>query len=212
MYQLTKSSKQDIKQIAHCQMQCFEKSFSTRLGFAYMVKSLEWFLAGDNRFLLQVSSDESVVGYCGGFISKGPGDGSTSGMMQYAMREAAIGMLKRPGLFFCKEIIPFYPLIFRNVFRKIFSSQKKQEAPASPGALASLRQGLVVIGVLPAHRGKGVFELLMNGFEKEAQSRDIHKLGLSVKKENLRAIQAYKKCGWGVGNELTDSWELIKEL
>lgn len=212
MYLLQKSSKQDIKQIAYCQLHCFEKSFSSRLGFAYTEKSLSWFLSGDNRFLLHVTDNGKVIGYCGGFISKGRGDGSTSGMMQFAMRPAAFGMMKKPWLFFSKEIIPFYPLIFKNMYQKIFPRKTFIQKQHISKVAQEKRQGLVVIGVIPTYRGKGVFETLMNGFEEEARARKVHYLGLSVRKENRRAIQAYQKAGWQMGKELKGSYELIKEI
>lgn len=209
MYQLHKSSKQDIEKIASCQLACFENSFSTKLGLLYTAKSLNWFLAGENRFLFHVEDGEKAVGFCGGFISQRPGDGSTSGLMQYAMREAAIGMIRKPGLFFSKELQAFYPLIFKNIYRKINPGKKTNNA-VNKYTNEEKKAGLVVIGVHPQFRGKGVFDMLMHAFEEESKNRKISKMALSVKPTNARAIAAYQKAGWQKEKETDTSVDMYK--
>ena len=118
MYVSEQTKLSQIKDVVECHRKCFPSSLSTRLGPAYLIKSFEWFLSGENKFIFHIMQDNIVVGYCGGFRSSFAGDGSTSGMMQYAMKEAVMGMLKHPQLFFNKEVISFYPLIMRNFFKK----------------------------------------------------------------------------------------------
>ena len=69
-----------------------------------------------------------------------------------------------------------------------------------------------MIGVHPLYRNKGVFELLMTRFEKEAFERNIHTLTLSVKKDNKRAVNAYKKIGWQVFKEENKILYMTKAL
>ncbi len=209
MYMLRKSSKPDVEKIANCQLACFENSFSTKLGQSYTAKSLHWFLGGENRFLFHVEEGEKVVGFCGGFISQRPGDGSTSGLMQYAMWEAAIGMIRKPGLFFSKELQAFYPLIFKNIYRKI-NPGKKTDSTVKKYSDEEKKAGLVVIGVDPQFRGKGVFDMLMNAFEEESKNRKILKMALSVKPANARAIAAYQKAGWQKEKETDTSVDMYK--
>jgi ribosomal protein S18 acetylase RimI-like enzyme len=52
----------------------------------------------------------------------------------------------------------------------------------------------------------------MNEFEKQAKERKINKLYLSVKKDNLRAIEAYRRIGWNLYKENQNSLEMQKEL
>ena len=180
---------------------------------AYATKTFEWFLAGDNRFLFHITEEEKVLGYCGGFISRFEGDGSTSGMLQFAMKQAMAGVLRKPWLLFHRELRPYYPLIFRNIYRKIFRNKRTGPAAISPGqspAAFHQRAGLVVIGVHPLYRGKGVFELLMKEFDRQANIKGASSLYLSVKKNNERAIRAYTKAGWSVMNEHPGSLELGK--
>lgn len=178
---------------------------------SYIRKSFEWFLAKDNCFLFYVIKDGAVVGYCGGFIPQYIGDGSTSGIMQYTMREATLGILQHPWLLFHREVTAMYPLIFKNIRKKIVK-QGANKKPAEPVAAFDKRVGLVVIGVHPAHRGLGVFQMLMQEFEKRALSYNIHKLVLSVKKTNKRAISAYLKQGWFIAAEGESTLEMYKHL
>lgn len=200
-----------LPEIAVCHMASFPASFSTKLGLAYNIKSLEWFLAGDNRFLHYIKQNGKVVGYCGGFQSKGLGDGSTSGMMQYAMKEAATGMFKKPWLFFHSDVIKFYPLIIKNIARKILPA-KKSTIVATSASEKKPAVGLVVIGVHPAYRGKGYFETLMRTFESESIQRKVPRMILSVRSDNARAIAAYKKMGWQVSLQTPKALEMYKEL
>jgi ribosomal protein S18 acetylase RimI-like enzyme len=211
MFQLSATSLQQIPEVAICHMGSFPGSFGTRLGYAYAKRSLEWFLAGDNRFLFHVTDADKVIGYCGGFQSAGMGDGSTSGMMQYAMKEAAMGMFKKPWLFFHKDVLRFYPLIVKNIFRKITGS-KKQTVTSTVVHNSTRNIGLVVIGVDPAYRGKGCFELLMQHFEVQCRQRNASNMVLSVKTSNARAIAAYKKAGWLIASEAEKAIEMHKPL
>jgi GNAT superfamily N-acetyltransferase len=211
MFQLSATSLQQLPEVAICHMDSFPASFGTKLGYAYSKKSLEWFLAGDNRFLFHVTDADKVIGYCGGFQSAGMGDGSTSGMMQYAMKEAALGMFKKPWLFFHKDVMRFYPLIIKNIISKITGSKKQLVAgTAAPNSTTNI--GLVVIGVPPAYRGKGCFELLMHHFEAQCRQRNATNMVLSVKVSNTRAIAAYEKAGWLVAAETENAIEMYKPL
>lgn len=175
---------------------------------SYTCKSLEWFLAGENRFLLHTIKDNVISGYAGGFISRYNGDGSSSGMLQYAMAEAFKGITRKPWLLFDRELFRFYPLIFRNIYSRFIHKKAKEPNMIKPKP--DQKMGLVIIGVAPAFQGTGIFEALMTAFEAEALNRDINTLILSVKKINERAINAYKKVGFSIHKEHPESLEMIK--
>lgn len=212
MYLLKCSLPQDLEQVAACHRSCFPSSLSTRLGKAYGIKSMEWFIAGKNRFLFHVVEDNRVIGYCGGFISMYKGDGSTSGIIQYAMPQAVKGILKKPWLLLSKEVIAMYPLIIKNIIRKVYPKKKDMSNSTQQNILTEARVGLVVIGVHPLHRGKGIFEMLMREFEKQATERGTFKMVLSVKKNNARAIRAYNKAGWEISKENENVLEMTKTI
>lgn len=212
MYVSEQTKLSQIKNVVECHRKCFSSSLSTKLGSSYLIKSFEWFLSGENKFLFHIMQDSIVVGYCGGFKSSFAGDGSTSGIMQYAMKEAVIGMLKHPMLFFNREVISFYPLIFKNLFKKFLFKKEKNKKLFTPAVGNEKKIGLVVIGVHPDYRGKGYFELLMHEFENECRKRSAVKSTLSVKSTNGRAIAAYKKAGWEIGAKNAQEIKMFKVL
>jgi len=211
MYLIQQTQLSQVNSVAICHQFCFPSSFAAKLGMSYNKKTLEWFLAGNNRFLFHVLDNERVIGYCGGFQSTGLGDGSTSGMMQYAMKEAAMGMLRKPWLFFNKDVLKFYPLIVKNIFKKITAKKNKIVAASNTANKINVI-GLVVIGVHPDERGKGCFELLMRHFEEICRQRGAAKMTLSVKASNKRAIAAYKKAGWLISNQTSQAIEMHKAV
>jgi GNAT superfamily N-acetyltransferase len=203
-----KSNYNHLDEIVVCHQHCFPQSLAVKLGKSYVKKNLEWFLANENRFLFHITINNKIIGYCGSFIPQGFGDGSTSGMLQFAFKEAALGVLKKPWLLLNKEVVAFYPFIFKNIEHKIFG--KKITTKPSTSYLKYL--GLVVIGVDTAHRGTNVFTELMQYFESIAKQHNISVGNLSVKKNNLRAINAYKKQGWFVFKEDAQTFVMRKEI
>ena len=209
MYKIRATLPSQIDEITICHLQCFPRSFSSKLGLRYVTKSLEWFFEDENnRFLFHIEYNRKIVGYCGGFQSLREGDGSTSGMLQYAMPEAIKGIIRKPYLLFHFELIRRYPLIFKNVKRRIFKNQKN--VPVSNDNFNVPKIGLVVIGVLPEYRGKGCFELLMQRFEEECKKRNVEKMILSVKASNARAMGAYLKAGWQIACQTKKGVEMFK--
>jgi len=211
MYRLEPTQPSQIKDIGICHLKCFPSSFSSKLGLKYINKSFEWFLTNENRFLFHIECDNKVVGYCGGFRSSYHGDGSTSGMLQYAMPEAIKGIIKRPYLLFHPEFVKRYPLVLKNIWRRIYKSRKSIPSINNYNS-NDAKIGLVVIGVLPEYRGKGCFELLMQQFEKESKNRKAEKITLSVKATNARAIAAYKKAGFQIATQTRKGVEMFKVI
>lgn len=210
---LQESSLQDLPELSHCHMACFPGSLSVKLGMAYVQKSLEWFLTQEHCFLFHLRDNGNIiVGYCGGIVPRYTGDGSSSGMLQYAMKEAITGVIRDPLILFNPEIIRLYPLILKNINRKLLPSKKHALVKQSLQDPQYKRCGLVVIGVHPDYRGKGYFEQLMQAFEAYAVMRNARHLTLSVKSNNLRAIKAYSKCGWLTLVKTDYELKMYKEL
>jgi ribosomal protein S18 acetylase RimI-like enzyme len=187
--------------LAKCHKICFPDSLSDKLGLKYIAKTFHWFLNDNNKFLYHFqNANGEIVGYCGGFVSQGIGDGSSSGMLQHAFKEAVIGMVKKPWLIFNKEVVAAYPFILKNIKRKIFpGSYSKSFVRYSKDE--PKYAGLVVIAVHPAYRGKGIFEELMKQFFIEANQKGAIGGSLSVRKDNERGIGAYKKNNWKIVKE-----------
>ena len=208
---LLSSGKQHLRNLAKCHISCFPKSLSSKLGEAYVMKTFEWFLASPDRFLFHVEIDGRIAGYCGGFVPRKYGDGSSSGMLQYAFDKAITGLLLHPWLFFHLEVRQQYKFLWLNVKRK-FTGKVIPIGKPSSIANSPTHVGLVVIGVHPDFRGTGVAQQLADEFELRAQNYNRHELILSVKKDNLRAINAYKKFGWKLLKEQNNTYVLHKFL
>lgn len=208
---LCQSQSQHLDAIAECHRLCFPDSLSGKLGIAYIRQTFDWFLAADNRFLFHIEQDGIVVGYCGGFIPKGIGDGSSSGMLQHAFKQAIRGFLKKPWLLFNAEVRPMYPFLFKNIKRRLFPKSKAHQIqPRQQSAI--VHAGLVVIGVHPDYRGTGIYNQLMQHFFEEALRKGAVISKLSVRKDNARGIGAYKKAGWTIAEDHAKTFVLQKVL
>lgn len=212
MFQLIYSEPKQLKEIAICQMDCFPNSFNTALGKKFIAKTLTWFLQKNTRFLFHVTYNNQIVGFCGGFAPQYYGDGSSSGMLQFAFKEAVLGILKKPWLIFSKELRSYYPFIFRNIKKKLGISKSIAATPQPTNFVFKPSVGLVVIGVHPSIRGKGVFEILMKEFECNAIKLNISNCNLSVRSDNARAIAAYKKMGWQIKSDINGAVIMFKQL
>lgn len=212
MYQLNNTEHSHLNAVALCQMICFPKSFNTQLGKKYVAKALSWFLQKDNRFLFHVTYNNEIVGFCGGFAPQFYGDGSSSGMLQFAFKEAVMGIAKKPWLLVNKELRNYYPFIGRNIKKKL-GLKKTLAAETKPSNYVFKESvGLVVIGVHPAYRGKGIFEILMKEFEQKALQLNIKNCNLSVRADNARAIAAYTKMGWQIQSQKDNAIIMFKHL
>lgn len=200
-----------LHDMALCHMACFPKSLSSRLGIGYVTKTLEWFLVSPNRFLYHINVDNKIAGYCGGFVPQKFGDGSSSGMLQYAFNQAIAGLVLHPWLLLHPEVRQQYKFLWLNVKRKFTGKLIPLGGPtADPGKPSHV--GLVVIGVHPQYRGSGVARLLADEFDKRALTFDRHELVLSVKSNNHRAINAYKKFGWKILKEQQKTFVMHKTI
>lgn len=212
MLLLLHSSQEHLSAIADCYIKCFPASLSAKLGKAYVKKTLEWFLVSEHRFLFHVKDDNNMLlGFCGGFAPQKIGDGSASGMLQYAFNEAIKSVVIQPWLIFNKEVREQYPLICKNIKQKIFKTGHPTIS-ASPKQIFEPSVGLVVIGVEPSSRGKGIAQQLMTAFEENAKRLNRHQLVLSVKKENARAIKAYENFGWKIHEAHKKTYVMRKQI
>lgn len=203
----------DLKKIAKCHIAAFPKSLSSRLGLAYCVKMLEWYLTSDNKFLFHIILEDGVAGYCGGFMRKGELHGSSTGMTQHASKVGILALLLRPWLLVHPKITRNYKFIWRNIL--LLFSRKQSNKPAensNRGFPIELTAGLVVIGVDPKYQGKGFGSILLKEFEKKAIAMNCSRLILTVESSNKKAILAYQHNGWVSGQEKDDHLLMFKSV
>lgn len=207
------STYSDLTKIAKCHMACFPSSLSSAMGQQYLEKMFTWYLHVEKAFLFHVEEDNVCIGYCGGIIKDGTLiTGSASGMMQHSFNAAIKAFILRPYLIFHREIRKKYPLFIKNLLSRLGIRKNEISQTIRTVKTKKPELGLVVIGVLPAYRGKGVSTKLMQHFEIKAKENNIYRLNLSVLKENYIAIGAYKKNGWKITGEMESAVVMSKEI
>jgi ribosomal protein S18 acetylase RimI-like enzyme len=117
-------------------------------------------------------------------------------MIQFAFKEAVVGFLKRPWLLFHPEVRGHWPLMLRNMARKLGWRPQHPAVVEQPKSTPAPSMGLVVIGVAPEARNQGVGQVLLAEFERRARQHGAEQAHLSVKKSNPQAHRAYEKAGW----------------
>ncbi len=210
--QIINSSADDLKAMAQCHRSAFPKSLSSKLGLKYCKKMLQWYIVSPNRFLFHLQQDNTIIGYCGGFIRNGEQHGSSTGMTQHAFRQGIFSLLSRPWLLLHPEIKKNYRFLQRNLLLRFKGNNAPKSKPVKDSTLNILTAGLVVIGVEPASQGKQYGKLLLEEFEHIARIKGAVKLILSVKKNNEQAIKSYLKNGWLVGKSDDHSQSMYKNI
>jgi RimJ/RimL family protein N-acetyltransferase len=153
------------------------------------------------------------AGYCGGMISDGTlGTGSASGMAQHSFYPALWAFATHPWVLFHPEVRAKWPLLWKNIKMKLGLAPKVHATTAQRQQKAlEPEAGLVVIGVDPAHQGKGYGSLLLREFERRAvEEYGVRRLQLSVRTDNVQAIRAYERNGWVVSRVQGESTSMVK--
>lgn len=203
----------DIQSIAKCQAICFPDSFAVKLGQGCLEKSLGWFFVAQTRFLVHVENNGHVIGFVGGFMPQYIGDGSKGGILNFAKKDAIFALLKRPHLFFKKELWQFGFVFIKNKWKLIRRGTPKNESEIPVEFQDYLHSvAITIIAVHPKYRGKGVVDDLLGYVEKFAITKKKPVLCLGVKQKNSIASRAYQRNGWIVDKQIGDSFVMKKFL
>lgn len=212
--QIHNTSFENLPSIARCHIYVFPDSLSARFGEGYCIKMLSFYIEDSRGLLFHLENDGKVIGYCGGLRRNEPGKpGSATSMIQYTFKALVTGLIKKPWLIFHHEILANIPLIIKNLklrFSRRYGLRKKTSENISQNFVSSF--GLVVIGVSPEYQGKGYGSELLKEFEKRARDEGFPCIHLSVRKDNIQAISAYRKNGWMVAHEGKNELSMYKDL
>lgn len=211
---ISSTNNKDLKSVANCHRASFPGSLSSKLGSRYCMKMLSWYLEDIRGEIFHLEENGHVIGYCGGILSREPGNhGSATSVTQYTFKALITSFLVRPWLIFHPEILTRLPFIWRNIKLKLRITK-----PARPVINNSVvtefipSMGLVVIGVSPENQGKGYGTILLKEFERRANEKGFKRIYLSVKKDNAQAIATYRKNGWMIGKTGNEELSMYKEL
>ena len=207
------STQNDLLSIAKCQAICFPDSFAVKLGLPCIVKSLQWFLVNQNRFLVHIENKGKVIGFMGGFTPQFIGDGSKSGMLNYALKDAFKGLFIRPRLILEPELWRFGLVFLKNKWKRSFKNKKINQSKISKDIQEYLNSvAITIIAVHTDFRGQGVVDCLLDYAEKIATTHQKPVLCLGVKQKNKIASSSYSRNGWFFYKKLGDSIVMKKYI
>lgn len=207
------SDAQSLLGISKCHQSAFPGSLSSKLGNQFLKKMFSWYLYDPRGILFHVEKNGEVIGYCGGVkVLDHTQHGASTSITQYSFNQFILSFLQRPWLLFHPENRKRYGFIWRNLLSKI--GLKPKPGPMSDKEREELypRFGLVVIGVNAKNQNQGIGGILLREFEERAKKENIKILTLSVKQNNLQAINAYKKSGWIEQSRISDALIMIKNI
>ncbi len=206
------SSSSCIEEIAEVHISAFPNSISSLLGKRYVVSMLNWYLKNKNTFIFHVSVENRIVGYCGVLISDGMRkSGSSTLIFQSTFLDLIISFLRRPWIIFKINIKKNLIFIIKNIIikvKKLFSNKKVEDSLVDERLYTSI----ISIGVRNDFLGKGYGKALLKELETYSINKNINFIKLSVKKNNHRAIRAYKRQGWIVEFEDDTNLHLLRKL
>jgi ribosomal protein S18 acetylase RimI-like enzyme len=159
-------------------------------------------------------SDENnvVLGYCGGIITKNVWEtGAATSITQFGFEVFLASLMRKPWLIFHKDLLAKIPFLFRNILVKFGFTKIKKIGKVNPEKFRP-RWGLVVIGVNPEFRGRGIGTKLLLAFERLAYQDKVCEITLSVKHTNKNAIAVYEKNNWKIYFIDNNSYSMKKEL
>lgn len=209
---IVKAQNSDLSKIAQAYCQSFPNSLTTKVGWNYTKKTLEWYLVDSDAFLFWIKNENNCIGFCGGLVTDGTRAGSTTSVIQFAFKDAILGLIFKPWLFWHPEIIKNYKLIFKNIQKKLRFSKTDTKHKSNKIIDNERSVGLVVIAVLPEYQGKGFGAILLKEFERRVIELNLKLMYLSVRKDNINAINSYKKCGWKIEEDKIETYLMKKEL
>jgi ribosomal protein S18 acetylase RimI-like enzyme len=202
----------DIEEISICHRKAFPNSFSSKLPLFFTRKMFQFYLESPRGLLFHVKLNDRIIGYCGVLKTKEFGiEGSSTTMSQYLFGTIVKALLCKPWVAFHKDNFNRLPLIKKNLLLKLGINKKPIDKFLADDLFEPF-WGLVVIGVNPTLQGKGIGSLILQEFESLAKKDGIQKIILSVKTENLKAINSYKRNNWVINSNNGESITMFKKI
>lgn len=212
MHECTRTLPKDLPRVARCHARAFPRALSTLQGPRFVEKMLEWYVAAERGVLFHVEEGTRVAGYCGAIRTHESGaPGAFTSISQYAFWTFVAAYLLKPWLILHPENVKKRAGILRNILIRIGIGS----TPSLPRPTFEPFQsywGLVVIGVDPEDRGKGLGGVLLREFEEQARRDGARVVQLTVRSGNQSAVALYERNGWAVVKKSEDDLFMQKQL
>lgn len=180
-----RSSIIDVPALSHIHLNAFKNHKNSFLGENYAIAFINWFIVNKNAICLTSVLDQKPLGYvCGaqlGYNQK----------MNKDLLWVVIGcFLLRPYLFFNIELMKIVKIKIQTLLgsKKLLKDAVK-EIDGKGVSLVSICSDSNV-------HSKGIGTMLISEFEKQAKLLGFDFMRLSVKPDNMNAINFYERNGW----------------
>ncbi len=200
-----KMTADDIAEVVRIHKAAFKNYFLTSLGEKFLYIYYSQYLSKDYCFAVVARADNKPVGFI-------VGTNSTQKLYRNLYKD---NFFKLSVLFlralFTEKVVQ--TKVFSR-YRQIITAIKSRfsRPPANPEGSATTELRLLSIAVLPQFRGNGISRELLAFFERNVKAGGIKKMGLSVLKNNPRAICFYQKTGWKEDGAGDESLLFVKDL
>ena len=195
----------DLEKIAKIHINEFSEYFLSVLGEKLVCKFYESYYEEIDNILVITEKDEKVIGFILGTKS--------SLAREKFFKENFNKIFWK--LF--KEFFKGNKILWMGISRRLFFIKEaiiaklyKKKNLISQKVSSSYR--LLSIAIKREERGDNVAYQMENFFCKKLSEKGIRKIGLSVIKDNERAISFYKKCGYDIEKKEDDAIYFIKDI
>lgn len=186
---------EDVVQVARLHGRVFPDYFLSHLGPRFLERFYGMFVDQPGHYGIVAVTPEQVVGFV-----VGTGNATALYRRFYRRHMLALipivaGRLLADG-YIRRHIAARASHIGRALRALVQRSDPAPTVPSSSQADGSPAARLLSIGVAPECRGRGVAERMVVAFCERMRHDGIHTVGLTVRRDNARAIAFYRKSGW----------------
>jgi ribosomal protein S18 acetylase RimI-like enzyme len=198
----------DLKRVAQLHADVFPDYFLTHLGQEMLQIFYSGFVDRDLMFSSVVVINGKIVGFVVGMAdSQAFFDRFYSNYFYFILKHVSFH-------FFADKVIRRdIHLRINHIKRALLAKFFQKTTTTTNDSKISTR--LLSIGIHSEYRGRGIAELLTGNFIQQVAAAEIDRIGLSVLKNNPRAVAFYEKTGWLRELETSNTvlfWRLTKDL
>ena len=201
---VTKALEVHIPGMAQCHIKSFPGRFMTEMGYHWLCALYLFFIKHRGGICrVAVDADDKVVGLAVGGNPHIRDEFLNSALFRY------------PHLIFCKFLSKrlVRRVLLQELARKLYRKRAAAHSGDTKAPSAGVRSGnLLSICILPACKGTGVAEKLIESFQLACKAEGYERLTLSVVSENSRAVAFYKKHGWRQSGKSGESTRFCLDL
>lgn len=200
----------DLDGIVNVHTKCFKEYFLTNLGNEFLYRYYEQYLLDENGIGVVTISEEKITGFIIGYII--PSNALNQFYKKnflFISRCVLTQLIKRNKVI--TNGLRYRLSHVRQAIKSLFMTHNSN-VQLFNDCMFSKKADLMSIAILKEYRGTEVSEKLNDFFEELLLERNINEIILSVKSDNLRAVNYYEKIGYTINNSNKEVMQLSKKL